>query len=282
MNQVEILKTDGQTEPFDRAKLRDSLLKASTSMIVTDEIVQKVENNLVDGMTSSEIYRIAFDLLNEKEKRHALKYSMRRSLLTLGPTGFPFEKFISRIFHVKGYKTIIGEMVAGKCVEHEIDLIAYNKNELALIEVKFHNSLGIKTDTKVALYVKARFDDLKDQELFVEGQKRIPTRGILITNTKFTHNAEKYAACNNLGMISWDYPKKGNLYDLIEETDSIPLTTLTSLSKSQKDALIESGYICCVEIKENPNILQEIRLNESEVEKVMKEINLIEENQKID
>jgi len=52
------------------------------------------------------------------------------------------------------------QKVRGKLVEHEIDVVAWNEEKLIMVEAKFHNQLGVKTDLKVILYVKERFDDL--------------------------------------------------------------------------------------------------------------------------
>lgn len=279
MVDILVKKNNGELEKFDRDKLRDSLLRASASLLITDDVIKKVEKKLRPGMTTAQIYRIAFSLIHKKEKRTAYRYSLRRSILTLGPTGFPFEKFVARIFTLKGFTTMTGVVLKGKCVEHEVDVLAYNENEVAVMEVKFHNSIGIKTDTKVALYVKARFDDLQNNKIRLTTEdSRLPTRGILITNTKFTNNAEKYGRCANLGMISWDYPQNGNLYDLIDETGIHPLTALTSLSSSNKEELINKGYICCDQL--SYAALKDIGLSQSKISKVQKEITLICEKPK--
>jgi hypothetical protein len=132
--------------------------------VLANEITDKIKRKL-SGVTSTEdIYNLAFKLLKKTKKRTAARYSMKRSLLDMGPTGFPFEKFIAKIFDVKNYQTIVGMMLGGSCTEHEVDVIAGDEDDLLLCEVKFHNDIRTKTDTKVALYVKARYDDLSNKE----------------------------------------------------------------------------------------------------------------------
>jgi len=246
MAEVLIKKEDGALEAFDVEKLRQSLLRSSTSIISADGIVKKIEENLKPETSTHEIYREAFELLKKTEKASALRYSIRRSLIGLGPSGFPFEKFIEKVFQKKGYQTQVGVTLDGNCVEHEIDVVALSpKNELFLTEVKFHNELYLKSDTKVALYIKARFDDLKDIGFNLFGQKLKPTRMLLVTNTKFTDNAVKYAECAGLDLISWDYPQKGNLHSLVYETDTYPISILESLSSGEKIHLISEGIITC-------------------------------------
>ena len=273
---MKVLKNTGEYEEFNRGKLRESLLNASASLLVTNDVIEKVEKKLTEGITTSKIYKIAFNFLKKKEKKTALRYSIKRSLLGLGPTGFPFEKFVAEIFKAKGYKTMVGIVLPGECVDHEVDVLAYNETDLALIEVKFHNSLSIKTNTKVALYIKARWDDLRKKEIKIsDNQKMLPTRGILVTNTKFTDNAEKYALCSNLGMISWDYPLKGNLYDLIHDTKLHPLTTVASLSNNQKARLIEKDIITANYLCEQPHMLKEVGITGNSAKKIIKEAKLV-------
>ena len=190
---MQILKGTGEYEEFNPEKLKESLLRVSTSLLTAKDVVSKVRPRIKDGMTTDYIYKIAFEILNKKEKRSAMRYSIKRSILELGPTGFPFEKFIAEIFKKKGYRTETGITLPGSCVSHEIDVLAYDEEDLILVEVKFHNALHLKSDTKTALYVKARWDDLKEKEIITENNRhRKPNRFVLITNTKFTNNSEKY------------------------------------------------------------------------------------------
>jgi len=270
-NKLLVEKSDGVVEEFDSSKLKKSLTNSDCSVILANEIAEYVEGKITEKMSTEEIYKIAFDKLKNTEKKTAARYSLRRSLLGLGPTGFPFEKFISKIFERKGYKTRTGVMLRGNCVSHEMDVIAGDSDDLVLCEVKFHNDIKTKTDTKVALYIKARYDDLKDKEFNLFGKLMKPTKGVIITNTKFTINARRYAKCVDLGMISWDYPKKGNLYDLIEETDLQPITSLVSISKSEKERIIKNGIIDCEELISNTKLLREIGLPNNKISKIIQE-----------
>ena len=270
---IKVLKNAGEYENFNREKLRDSLLRSSASLVTTNDVIKKIESNLVEGMSTSQIYSLAFSYLNKKEKRTAMRYSVKRSVLDLGPTGFPFEKYVAKIFDSKGFKTMVGITLPGKCIEHEVDVIAYDKNELILMEVKFHNSISIKTDTKVALYVKARWDDLKGIDVKLEnGLKEKPTRGILTTNTDFTQSAIDYGKCSHLEMISWNYPHRGNLFDLIRDTGQHPVTVINDLSKHHKEKLIEMGYITANQVLENPNVLLEIGMNKNRKSRILEDI----------
>ncbi|HEY0908033.1 MAG TPA: restriction endonuclease [Candidatus Paceibacterota bacterium] len=249
MSPILVVKSTGEQEVFDPSKLIGSLRRAGATAGQAHEIASHIEKELFDGMTTNDIYRHAFDLLRSMPKAAAtaaaVKYSMKRAVSELGPKGFPFEKFVAEIFKAKGYEAVTDQMVEGHCVEHEIDVVAWKGNQLAMVEAKFHNEPGLKSDIKVALYIKARFDDLKGRSFIYGGKKRKLTKCFLITNTKFTDHAIRYAECQDLALIGWNYPRKGNLEDLIEESGLHPLTALPSLSEMDKQKLLDSGLVLC-------------------------------------
>jgi hypothetical protein len=268
-----ITKADGTKEFFEPEKLMHSLVNARADQKIAEEIVEKINKEIRDGMTTSQIYERAFDLLNSRSKKTAMKYSIRRSILNLGPTGFPFEKYVSEIFKAKGYETRTGQIVQGKCIEHEVDMLAWNDKEVIVSEIKFHNELSAKSDTKVALYVKARFDDLVGQKIKLAGKEREIKKGILITNTKFTDNAKDYAECvGNFEMISWDYPKKDNLFDFIEETKMHPVTVIPILSKKNQQDLINNGIVNCMSLKDKRAAMKTAGIPDSKIDEIVQNI----------
>ncbi len=269
----QITKADGTKELFDSQKLMESLMRARTSREVAEEIVEKINKEIREGMTTSQIYERAFSFLNTRSKKTAMKYSIKRSILNLGPTGFPFEKYIAEIFRARGYETRVGQILQGKCIEHEVDMIAWNDKEVIVSEIKFHNELSAKSDTKVALYVKARFDDLISQKIKLTGVEREIKKGILITNTKFTDNAKRYAKCvGNLEMISWDYPAENNLFDLIEETNLHPLTCIPSLTKKNQQDLLNVGIVNCASLKDKKKEMQNVGIPDLKINEIIENI----------
>lgn len=272
LEQITVVKANGVHEAFDGEKLRSSLLRAGASPKSADDVLSHIGSELYNEISTREIYQHAFAILRNLESPVARRYSLRRAIMDLGPTGFPFEDFVAEIFKAKGYKTLTRQTVLGGCVPHEMDLVAWNSEKLIMAEAKFHNELGSKSDLKVALYVKARFDDIRENVFNYGGTERPLSEGWLITNTKFSSTAVHYGICKNLVMIGWNYPEKGNLQDMIEEEVLHPITCLTNLSLADKKTLIEKNIVLCSTIKNNPAILKEYLGKNYRTETVLSEI----------
>ena len=265
-----VLKADGNTEPFKVGKLKRSLRRAGATKEEVTDIVQKVEKILHEGIKTQEIYRHAFELLRNSEAPIRARYSLRRALFGLGPTGFPFEDFLARLFEREGYQTKVRINLQGKCAMHELDVAAYTPDHSFVAEAKFHSRPGVKSDLQVALYSYARLMDLKDTKICNEDICGIREL-MVVTNTKFTSTAESYGTCAGLTLLSWDYPKNNNLHDRIQKAGLYPITVLQTLSQSQKRALISRGVIICSDLLDNPRLLRHAHLGQKRTESVLAE-----------
>lgn len=270
-----VIKADGKKELFDEKKLEQSLKKAGASSKVVQDIIKHVRGHLKQDITTHHIYKHAFELLDKEEKPIAIKYSLKKAISELGPSGFPFEDFVAEIFRQRGFTAETGQMVKGFCVEHEIDVVAWNEKELVMVEAKFHNEGGTKSDLKVILYVKARFDDLRKMK-FNYGKERELDEAWLVTNTKFTSTAIEYGSCQGgVRMIGWNYPPVGNLHDLVLESKLHPLTCLIGLNGREKKALLDQGIVLCKSLIENPDLLEAVGLSKDAANKVIEEIDAL-------
>jgi len=268
---TEITKADGTVEFFKVEKLRRSLRRAGANPGEINDIISEVNQTLFDGVTTQEIYRHAFSLLRESKPPAAARYSLRRALFNLGPTGFPFEKFLARLFQEGGYNTRTGINLTGKCAEHEIDVAAYKADHSFVGEAKFHSRPGVKSDLQVAMYSYARFLDLQENKICHEDICGIKEFW-LITNTKFTSTSREYGNCVGLKMLSWDYPKNNNLHDRIQKAKIYPVTVLQSISASQAETLIAREIILCKDILANEQILRYLHLSKKKQEALLNEV----------
>jgi len=262
-----ITKADGEQEPFSPEKLEHSLQLAGASSVVRARILGEVVSTLRPEMTTEQIYRHAFDLLKKEAAIPvAARYSIKRAVFALGPSGYPFEQFLAEILRAQGWSTHTGVALNGRCAPHEVDVLAEKDGRRIGIEAKFHNDMGGKTDVKDALYVKARYDDLR---VAPESSSRVD-EGWLVTNTRFTRNAIRYAQCSNLKLIGWDFPRTRGLLNLIEETRVHPLTCLTTLSESEKHRLLDRRIVLCKDVQ-TKHLLQEYGIKPDRIPHVIDE-----------
>lgn len=241
-----ITKADGEQEPFDPVKLERSLEHAGASSTTRARVLAQILHELQQNATTEDIYRRAFEILkHEEDMPVAARYSMKRALFSLGPSGFPFEQFFAEVLRAHGWSVRTDQMLMGRCAPHEVDVVAEKAGRKIGIEAKFHNEPGGKTDIKDALYVHARYEDLKKAPL----ESSRVDEGWLVTNTHFTRNAIRYARCSNLTILAWDYPRTRGLMNLIDEAKVHPLTALTTLTTGEKRRLLDDKIVLCKSVQ---------------------------------
>jgi HJR/Mrr/RecB family endonuclease len=262
---VLVAKADGTTEPFDSSKLLASLMRAGASDVVAEEITKDVRKELYNGISTSQIYHKAFAQLRDLRRGAAARYSLKRAIQEFGPSGFPFEEYLADLFRAEGYKAQTDQIVQGGCVEHEVDVILTKDRTKTYVEAKFHNNPGYKTDLKTVLYVQARMEDLQ------KTSKNGVLRGMVVTNTKFTAQAVRYASCVGLELLSWEYPDKQDLHERIDMAKLYPITALTSLSRNEKMALLQKKMVLCTQLPRDTRSLARIGIRGQRAQAVIEE-----------
>ncbi|MDH5763555.1 MAG: ATP cone domain-containing protein [Nitrospinota bacterium] len=267
LRSINIEKASGKEEPFSEAKLRNSLRSSGASEELADRVLALLTEKLGAGISTEKIYRLAFKLLHKEARYLAARYSLRRAIMNLGPSGFPFEKLIAAIFRKQDYRTELDRVLQGACISHEVDVIATRNNHRLFVECKYHNNHGKKCDVKVALYVRARALDLQNNkglEPFNEFW--------LATNTKFTQDAIRYGQCAGLKLLGWDFPQGRGLKELIQLTQVHPITCLTTLKKADKNRLLQQRVVLCGELEQQPEWLESLNLTASALNRIREEI----------
>lgn len=268
---VNVTKYSGDKEPFNEVKLRQSLQSAGANSILTDHIVNQIKGNLYEGISTQKLYKEAFRLLSTNSERSAGRYRLKEALFELGPSGYPFEKFIAELLNRLGYKTDVGITLQGECVAHEIDVIAQNDDAYLLVECKFHNRNENRCNVKVPLYIQSRFQDLKKILGRLPGHKEKIHKGWVVTNTRFTSDAEKYGTCVGLKLLSWDFPRKNGIKDLITYLNLHPVTCLSHLTKEEKRQLLSHDIIFCRQVCEDKKRLEQAGINPRQINRIAKE-----------
>lgn len=271
-DKVFVIKRSGERELFSDAKLRHSLEKSLAPPAAINDIVNHIKDELRDGMTTSEIYRHAFSLLKEYDAPLAARYSLKEAIMDLGPAGYLFEKFVGELLKHKGFAVEVGRPVGGFCVTHEVDIVGEKAGQHIMVECKFHNSPGVKSDVKVVLYVQARFEDIRKRWEAQPAHEQKFHEAWLVTNTKLTYDAVRYSVCVGLKAIGWNYPGGESLQSLIEQSGLHPLTCLVTLSRSQKQQLLNRGLILCRDIARDARLLKSVGVDGPAAAKVTDEI----------
>ncbi|MEN9561249.1 MAG: hypothetical protein RIQ56_522 [Candidatus Parcubacteria bacterium] len=267
MPKVFVTKADGEKELFDPSKLELSLEQAGASSTARAKITANIIHWMHPKTTTEDIYHHAFEMLkNDEPTPVAARYSIKRAVFALGPSGFPFEQFLAEVLKAHGWKARTSVELLGRCASHEVDVLAEKDGKRVGIEAKFHNDASGKTDIKDALYVYARYDDLRNSP---DPHAKVD-EGWLVTNTRFTHNAIRYARCVNLSLLSWEYPRDKGLFYMIEEAKVHPLTCLTTLSDVEKRRLLDQRIVLCKSVQA-PHILREFGVRAEKIDAVLHE-----------
>ena len=275
-----IRKSSGELEPYSSEKLGRSLKRSGANKEAVSAILNEIEKWIMNEteVPSRKIYKLAFSLLKKRRVGPAARYKLKKAMMEMGPTGHPFESFVGEIFRLRGYNVEVAQVLRGHCVTHEVDVIATKGNHQIFMECKFYQTTGKNANVQVPLYIKSRVDDIirfrKDDPRF----KGYTFSGGVVTNTRFTEDAENYGTCSGLMLLGWDFPPKESLRELIDQERVFPITTLTSLSYSEKQQLMDKGIVICRQVSYEPSILETIGVTGQKKAKVLEEVRELAEN----
>ncbi|AUC81156.1 ATP cone domain-containing protein [Lacinutrix sp. Bg11-31] len=269
---IEIIKASGERVKFSIEKLKNSLRRSGADEDTVSHIINVVRDELYQGISTKEIYNRAFSLLKKKKNIYASKYKLKKAIYELGPTGFPFERFIASILEYSGYEVVVGAILQGKCVTHEIDVIAKKKDQYIIAECKFHSDRSTKCNVKIPLYINSRYQDVVKN---YKNTNNYPNEGWVVTNTQFTKDAITYGKCCGLQLLSWDYPLGNGLKDRIDRLGLYPVTVSTLLTNREKQFLLSRDIVLCRQLIKDNFYLDHLGVSEKRKEKILNEINLL-------
>jgi hypothetical protein len=231
-----VIKRSGEKEDFDADKTLQGIMRSGASRAEADEVLARLRPQLYDGISTEEIYRKVRALLNT---RSAAKFGIKKGIMGLGPEGRHFETLIGHLMRAEGWDVQVRVMMEGRCISHEIDLLMAKDGQRTVAECKFHNSLGCKCSIQTALYVQARWEDISARG------GMIPP--LLVTNTRFSSEVEKYAQCVGMHLLGWKYPEGGGLEALLEQHQLLP-TTVLPLRRQEVGLLLERDIVLAREV----------------------------------
>ncbi len=247
---IDIINSEGEKETFSSKKIYRSAKRAGADAKTAKKIAEIIKREVFSGMKTVDIFKRVRELLEEKNFQLALKFSLKEAMKKLGPDGFNFEKYIGRVLESGGFKVEINQYLPGACVEgYEIDFIAAKDKLIYVGECKYRNSAGERIDTKELLANHARFSDILAGPYF-KREKKKEIKTIMVTNTKFTSRAKRYARCKGIELLGWRHPYNEGLEHLIEKEKLYPITILPSLKKHLKDLFVSQQIMLAQDILE--------------------------------
>lgn len=260
----QIQKASGDIQEFSPDKLGKFLNRIKVPQDAIDNIVRLIEGEITDYTRVHELRQIVTNHLRQlpRGELYAARYDIKGAVRKLGPAGHFYETYISEIFKSDGYSDIhTGVMVQGECVTHELDVVATKDGQNHMIECKFHNQDGTKSDVTIALYIYARFLDVQKSASLPDGFQQ----AWLSTNTKLTQDAIHYCMCKGMKVLTMEYPFGSSILDKVVEKNVFPISTL-QIDKAYLPELYAANYVMlndvlsasAEEISANTNVPREV------------------------
>ncbi|MDD5568912.1 MAG: ATP cone domain-containing protein [Candidatus Pacebacteria bacterium] len=276
---VNVVKATGEIEPFSPRKVLRSIKRAGASNAAAQAVLSRVEKRLYENISTAEIFKFVKDELQKQYPQTALRFNLKQSMRDLGPDGFSFEKYIKEILRHYGCLVRSVEFVPGRCISHETDIVAENKNIVYFGECKYRNKPGDRIDVNVCMKLFAAAFDVKAGKYFKKeidlGREIKP---LLATNVKFSNQAIKYSKCQGIGLLGWNYPKDKGLETMIGEKKLYPITILPSFKKYMNAAFGNTSVMLAkdlLEIRDAAKFAEKVSLPISKINALVNEAKLL-------
>ncbi|MBK1439481.1 restriction endonuclease [Parapedobacter sp. ISTM3] len=240
---MRVKKYSGELVAFDVNRLKGSLSKSGAAPDVVNGVWDRMKTMVYDGMSTGELYKLAFRLLKREADSFAARYSLKRALKNLGPAGYYFEQWVARLFEHAHYQTLTSQLLVGNAVTHEVDVVAQKDDELLLVECKFRNTEDAKITVTTPMYFLSRVKDFDSREFSFFGRQLRFTAGWLVTNAYMTSDSIRFAQYYGLNLLAWDYPEDKSIKRRVDNAGLYPVTCLTTINKIEKDQLLARSCI---------------------------------------
>ncbi|HMR19969.1 MAG TPA: restriction endonuclease [Sphingobacterium sp.] len=268
---IQVKKYSGELVPFNPDSLKHSLSRSGATDEEVELVFSKIRHKLYDGISTRELYELAFELLKNQRDVYAARYSLKKALRDLGPEGFYFEKWVAKLFQSNGYEAVTGQTLQGHSVTHEIDVVAMKAERFLVVECKFRNDIDAKISVTTPMYFMSRLLDISDIDYTFFNKTRKITAGWLVTNAYFTSDSIKFAEYHQMNLLSWDYPKDKSLKVRVDDTGEYPITCLTHLNTQEKAILLKRQCILVKDLVKNPKFLEYIQASEPKKRSILLE-----------
>jgi len=272
-----IINNQGEKEGFSFKKVYRGIIRTGAPRSLAKEIAQSVEKEIYPGITTREIYRKIKKLLNQEMPRPGMIFSLKEAMKKLGPTGFPFERYVGEIFSRQGFEVKLNQHLCGYCLDYEIDFLAQKDNLLYIAECKYRNLSKSLIHSDTILAHQSLFLDLKKTLSADEKYKNFNFKSLLVTNNKFTKSTIKYAQCVGTELLGWNFPHNRGLEYIIGKNKFFPITIFPSLKKDLAGVLASKKMMLAEDIlKINPQkFARQQKVSLTEINSLIKEAKIL-------
>ena len=268
---MKVTKFDGQLVDYNPNALKISLTKSGATKEEVEEVFELMSPDIYDGITTQNLFTLAFDSLKKYRNSYAARYSLKKAMRDLGPEGYHFEKYIQRLMQSAGFNSINGQTVQGAAVTHEIDVVSEKDGLLYFSECKFRNDIDAKISVTTPMYFMSRMIDVQDIEYSFFDKKLKLTKGFLVTNAYLTSDSVDWANHYGMGVISWDYPEEMSLKLLIDNLAIYPITCLTTLTQEQHKVLLNEDCLLVKDIISQEKFIKTLNLPNDLLDELIEE-----------
>jgi hypothetical protein len=238
---VYVKKADGRRQLFDREKVVRTCLRVGASRRIAEEVAERVEDRLYDGIPTSKILQLTFGLLRKYKPAIRHIFDLRRGLSLMGSKP-EFESFVQVLLARNEFEVAPNRIIMGKCAEHEVDAIAKKDGVTYFVEAKHHVSYHTPTGLDESRIARAILEDVTEGFELGRSSLRID-RAMIVTNTRYSEHAMRYGECRNILQIGWSSPANLSLQNLIKEKNLYPLSCLRGLKNENRTKLVNSGVV---------------------------------------
>jgi hypothetical protein len=237
---VFVIKANGEKQKFDSKKIIGTCLRAGVSQREAERIASEISATVKDGDRTRDVLKQILRKLDALQSGHAEKYSFRQALSELDPEYNEFEKYVSHLLNAHGYTTKWNQIIQGAIIEHQVDVVAEKDGKKILVECKHHRNPHRMTGLGIPLTYWAVLDDIQKGKNYYDNMW-------LVTNTKFSMHAIKYAKAKGLLLTGWGQPKENDLPSLAHEKKLYPVTVL-GLPENEVVQISRAGFLLLNEL----------------------------------
>ncbi|MEM5874575.1 MAG: restriction endonuclease [Candidatus Aenigmatarchaeota archaeon] len=265
-----VIKADGSKQLFDKEKIFYTCIRLGLTVQQAKKVSDEIERKIYDGIHTRKILGMVFKLASEYKPDLKFIMGLKESISLLRSKP-DFEKFIEKILKNLGYETKTNLIIEGKCIEHEIDIIAKSEKEFLMVEVKHHVNPHEPVPLDIFLKVNSVFQDIKEGFELKKHNFNF-TNVLIVCNTKVSQHAMRYGTCKGIKFIAWKYPKENSLEILIEKYKLYPITILKSIEIEETYKLCDAGILTLKDlINSNPNEISiKTKINQKRIEELQK------------